>query len=118
MAAEGAAAGGGDERGARDRVHRERHERLAAAAGIDISLVSIQGIFAITTPPTGRRLLSHRRGAPWDARAVEVHTLIHKTTMVDLSDLDTHLSHQGLPPNRGVTMALHEEVLQSYRQEW
>jgi hypothetical protein len=99
-------------------VQAQYRAAIAASAGIDVSLVSIQGIFSITTPPTGRRLLSHRRGAPWDARAVEVHTLIRKTTMVDLSDLDTHLSHQGLPPNRGVTMALHEEVLQSYRQEW
>ena len=99
-------------------VQAQYRAAIAASAGIDVSLVSIQGIFSITTPPTGRRLLSHRRGAPWDARAVEVHTIIHKTTMVDLSDLDTHLSHQGLPPNRGVTMALHEEVLQSYRQEW
>jgi hypothetical protein len=99
-------------------VQAQYRAAIAAAAGIDASLVSIQGVFSIISPPSGRRLLSHSRGTPWEDRAIEVHTLIHKTSMVELSDLDTHLSQQGLPPSRGVTLTLHEEVVQSFRQEW
>ena len=99
-------------------VQAQYRAAIAASAGIDISLVSIQGFFTVPSPPSGRRLLSHRRGTPWDSRAIEVHTLIHQTHMVELTNLNEHLSNQGLPPHRGVTMTLQEEVVQSYRQEW
>jgi hypothetical protein len=99
-------------------IQAQYRAAIAAAAGIDVSLVSIQGFFTVSSPPSGRRLLSHRRGTPWESRAIEVHTLIHQTHMVELSNLDTHLNNQGLPPHRGVTMTLKEEVVQSYRQEW
>lgn len=99
-------------------VQAQYRAAIAAAAGIDVSLVSIQGIFTVSSPPSGRRLLSHRRGTPWDERAISVHTLIHQTHMVELSNLDAHLSDQGLPPHRAVTITLQEEVVQSYRQEW
>jgi hypothetical protein len=99
-------------------VQAQYRAAIAAAAGIDISLVSIQGFFSIASPPSGRRLLSHRRGTPWESRAIEVHTLIRQTHMVELTNLDAHLSDQGLPPHRGVTMTLQDEIVQSYRQEW
>jgi len=99
-------------------VQAQYRAAIAASAGIDVSLVTIQGVFSVSSPPQGRRLLSHRRGTPWQDRAIEVHTLIHQTHMVELSNLDAHLSDQGLPPHRSVTITLQEEVVQSYRQEW
>jgi hypothetical protein len=89
---------------------------IAAAAGIDVSLVPIQGFFSIASPPSGRRLLSHRRGTPWESLAIEVHTLTRRTHMVELMNLNTHLSDQGLPQHSGVTMTLQDEIVQSYRQ--
>ena len=86
---------------------------VAAAAGVDISLVSIQGFFSITSPPSGRRLLSHR--GEWDPRAVDVHTLIHRSEMVELNHLDMHLSNHGLPASRSVKVSLQEEVVQTFR---
>ena len=87
---------------------------VAAAAGLDISLVQIQGFFSITSPPTGRRLLGHRRGE-WETRAVEVHTLIQRSEMITLKDLDSHLTSQGLPASRSVKVSLQSEVVQTFR---
>ena len=86
---------------------------VAAAAGVDISLVSIQGFFSITSPPSGRRLLGHR--GEWDPRAVDVHTLIHRSEMVELNQLNMHLSNHGLPTSRSVRVSLQEEVVQTFR---
>jgi len=91
---------------------------IAASAGVDPSLVSIQGIFSVNAPPTGRRLLSHRRGSPWQFQAVEIHTLIHQPMLMELVDLDSHLELQGLPPHHSLSMSLHEEIVQSYRSPW
>jgi hypothetical protein len=91
---------------------------IAASAGVDPSLVTIQGIFSVNAPPTGRRLLSHRRGTPWQFHAVEIHTLIHHTELIELVDLDAHLETQGLPPHHSLSMSLQEEVVQSYRNPW
>ena len=87
---------------------------VAAAAGIDVSLVQIQGFFSITSPPSGRRLLGHRRGE-WESRAVEVHTLIQQSEMITLTDLDSHLASNGLPASRSVKVSLQSEVVQTFR---
>ena len=92
---------------------------IAAAANVDPSLVTIQGVFSVNTPPTGRRLLNHRRGSPWEPKAIEIHTLIHQGHMIELNDLDAHLFDHGLPPHRSVIIAMHDEVVQTYRHtEW
>ena len=91
---------------------------VAAAAGVTTNQVSIQGIFSVNSPPSGRRLLEHRRGE-WNPSAVDVHTLIHVSDLADLSSLNIHLRKRGLPPHRGVTVSLHEEVVQSFQlQPW
>ena len=99
-------------------VQAQYRAAIAAAAGIDISLVSIQGVFTVTSPPSGRRLLSHRRGTPWDSKAISIHTLIHQTHMVEFNNLDAHLSNQGLPPHRSVRVTLQDEVVQTYSHPW
>jgi hypothetical protein len=87
---------------------------VAAAAQVDLSMVSIQGWFTVSNPPLGRRLLSHRRGA-WDSRAVEIHTVIHQSHMVRLTDLDSHLKNHGLPRSQSTSLTMHSEVVQTYR---
>jgi hypothetical protein len=99
-------------------VQAQYRAAIAAAAGIDISLVSIQGVFTVTSPPSGRRLLSHRRGTPWDSKAISIHTLIHQTHMVEFNNLDAYLGNQGLPPHRSMRVTLQDEVVQTYSHPW
>ena len=86
---------------------------VAAAAGVSIDLVSVQGVFSTNSPPSGRRLLGHR--GEWNSAAVDVHTLIHVSELKSLANLNVYLRTQGLPPHRGVQVSLHQEVVQTYR---
>ena len=87
---------------------------VAAAAGVSVSQVSIQGIFTYTAPPGGRRLLAYgRRVNNWNA--VDIHTLIRIPELCDLANLNEHLKIHGLPTHRGVSVSLHNEVIQTYR---
>ena len=88
---------------------------IAAAAGVSTSQVSIQGIFTYTAPPSGRRLLSY--GASWNSAAIDIHTLIHIPELCDLATLNDHLAAHGLPSHRGVSVSLHNEVIQTYRSK-
>jgi len=86
---------------------------VAAAAGVSVNLVSVQGVFSTNSPPSGRRLLGHK--GEWNSAAVDVHTLIHVSELRSLSNLNMHLRTQGLEPHRGVQVSLHSEVVQTYR---
>ena len=86
---------------------------IAAAAGVSTSQVSIQGIFTYTAPPSGRRLLTY--GSRWNNAAVDIHTLIRIPELCDLDTLNDHLAAHGLPSHRGVSVSLHNEVIQTYR---
>lgn len=90
---------------------------IAAAAGVSVNLVSLQSVFSTTVNPTGRRLLGMRRGA-WESSGIEIHTLIHQGHLVQLTDLDTHLTDQGLPAHHSASVTLHDEVVQTFRQAW
>ena len=86
---------------------------VAAAAGVSVNLVSVQGVFSTYSPPSGRRLLGHK--GEWNSAAVDVHTLIHVSELRSLSNLNMHLRTQGLGPHRGVQVSLHQEIVQTYR---
>ena len=92
-------------------------DAIATAAGVSPSLVSIQGFFSVSSPPAGRRLLSHRRtkDSRWSAAAVDVHTIIRMQELTELHNLNKHLTERGLPPHRGITLSLHHEVVQTYK---
>ena len=85
---------------------------VAAAAGVPVSQVSIQGVFSVTTPPSGRRLLAQRKRR-WSDVAVEVHTIIRMDRLADLATLNTQLKKRGIPPHRGVRVSLHQEVVEA-----
>lgn len=91
---------------------------IAAAAGVDVSLVTIRNVFSVSLPPSGRRLLSLRRNEGWDSTAISIHTVIHQAHLVELQNLDSHLTDQGLPPHHSAHVVLQEEVVQTFRNIW
>lgn len=95
------------------RMQASYKQAIAAAAGVDVSLVSIQGAFSVNSGPIGRRLLGFK--GSWESKAVEVHTLIHQAQMLHIADLDTHLHNHGLPPHRSIHLSLQSQVVQTYR---
>jgi hypothetical protein len=82
---------------------------IALAPGVDISKVTIVSVQQVSLAGSLRRLLG------LGTQALEVHTSIYEAPTESLSDLNGHLTRQGLPSYHDVRIFVQNEVVDSVR---
>jgi hypothetical protein len=94
-----------------DEVRVKYIAAIALAAGVDISKVTIVSVQQVSLVGSGnlRRLLG------LGTQALEVHTSIYEAPTDGLSDLNGHLTRQGLPSYHEVRISVQNEVIDSVR---
>ena len=93
---------------------------IALAAGVSADKVRIVSISEVTMMGSGgggrRRALLSTSGGGVKNNAVEVHTSIYDSRNNEgVTDLNAHLTRQGLPTHRGIRISIHKEVISSFK---